>query len=53
MTGRLESGVGRGQITEGREHQSKELVLYLVGSGEPWRVFERQSDMMRAVPQEH
>lgn len=35
--GRHEGGVGRG-----REHQSKEFVLYLVGNGEPLRVFEQQ-----------
>lgn len=49
VTGRLERGVGRDQITKGCEHQSKEFVLYLVGSGEPLRVFEQQSDMIRAV----
>lgn len=45
----LERGVGRGQITKGHEHQSKEFVLYLVGNGEPLRVFEQGSDMIRAV----
>lgn len=39
----------RGQITKGHEHQSKKFVLYLIDNGEPLRVFEQQSDMIRAV----
>lgn len=42
--GRLERGGGRGQITKGHEYQSKEFVLYLVGNGEPLRVFEQQTE---------
>lgn len=38
--GRFGEGVGRGQITKGSEHQSKDFVLYLVGDGEPLKVFE-------------
>lgn len=39
----------RGQITKGHEHQSKKFVLYLIDNGEPLRVLEQQSDMIRAV----
>ena len=46
--GRFGGGVGRGQMTKGREHPSKEFVLYLVGNGEPLKVFEQGSDMIRA-----
>jgi hypothetical protein len=49
VTGRLGERLGRGQITKGHEHQSKEFVLYLVGNGEPLRVFEQGSGMTRAV----
>lgn len=43
------AGGSRGQITKGHEHQSKKFVLYLIDNGEPLRVFEQQSDMIRAV----
>lgn len=49
VAGGLERGVGRGQTTKGHAHQSKAFVLYLVGSGEPLRVFEQQSGVIRAV----
>ena len=45
----LAGGVGRGQITKGHEYHSQEFVLYLVGNGEPLRVFEQGSNMIRAV----
>lgn len=44
--------MGRSQITKGPEYQSKEFVLSIAGSGEPLRVFEQGSDMIRAVLKE-
>lgn len=44
--------MGRSQITKRPEYQSKEFVLSIAGNGEPLRVFEQGSDMIRAVLKE-